>query len=189
MKHIGYIIFALIFTSAVGCKQRDDVNCYNINIDTVEGLWNIVNWERYENGKLVVSTFENTPAGTQNTRYQQFLDLMFFSDGSCKQFYKELHYTLNRETMYLYSTLNWDFDADAKIITLSNDNIAADLEFATTQLKIIHYDKGKFILEGLQPTPYALGDVYYRLYGVIGDSELRAVYESKYIDENEYFEE
>ena len=39
-----FIIFALIFTSAVGCKQRDDVNCYNINIDTVEGLWNIVNW-------------------------------------------------------------------------------------------------------------------------------------------------
>ena len=184
-----FIIFALIFTSAVGCKQRDDVNCYNINIDTVEGLWNIVNWERYENGKLVVSTFEYTPAGTQNTKHQQFLDLMFYADGSCRQFYKELNYTLTGETLYLYSILNWNFDSDTKTITLSNNNIEAQgLGLATTRLKIIHYDKGEFILEGLQPTPYSLTNVYYRFYGRIGTAKERAEYEERYVSEDEFEE-
>lgn len=159
---------------------------YIVDIASVAGLWNISNFERFENEKLTLSTFRDIE-GLLPTKYEQFLDLIFYEDGTCRQLYEVPVLALGDEYARLYCTINWSFDAKSSTITLVNNNIKAEYDtFAKTTLKILHYNDGEFILEGLQPTPYSCANTYYRLYGTIGNAKKLSEYESEYKDEKLY---
>ena len=62
-------------------------------------------------------------------------------------------------------------------------------EYAVGVLKIEKYKKSHYTLVGNLPMPNIQAYNEHEINGIIGDSELRAEYESKYIDEKECIEE
>ena len=178
-----FFIIVLAAMAVVSCQKQSETNAeqFVVNIDRIEGLWDINDWELYENGKMVESTFEYTKPGTMPVKHQQFLDLIFYSDGKCRQLYYEPVLSLEPKDIYFYSELSWSYNAETKEITLTNSSI--DGSYSTTKLKILHFDDGEFILEGLQPTPTNLANTFYRLYGKIGSDEQKVEAERLYAND------
>lgn len=179
--YISGLVFLFIALCIISCQQNDEKPEYVVNIDSIEGLWDINDWELYENGKMVESTFEYTKPGTMPVKHQQFLDLIFYSDGKCRQLYYEPVLSLEPKDIYFYSELSWSYNAETKEITLTNSSI--DGSYSTTKLKILHFDDDEFILEGLQPTPTNLANTFYRLYGKIGSDEQKVEAERLYAND------
>ncbi len=163
------MVVAVIALCVVSCQQSGNVEQNVVNIDRPEGLWDITDWECYKNGKLVESSFEYVKPGTMPVKSQQFLDLIFYNNGKCWQLYRVDALTPNDTVQYLYSELDWSFDAVTNDITLTNSAIVSS--YATTKLKVVHFSDGEFILEGLQPTENDCENTYYRLYGKVGSSD------------------
>lgn len=180
---MNFLILTFFALCVVSCQQADKVEQYVVDIDSPEGLWDISDWECYKNEKLTESTFEYIKPGTMPVKNQQFLDLIFYSSGKCRQLYRVSALTPNDVAEYLYSELNWSFDVTTNQITLTNS--AIDGSFATTKLKILHFNDGEFILEGLQPTVEDCEHTYYRLYGKVGSSEDLAEAERLYANDKE----
>ena len=85
--YISGLVFLFIALCIISCQQNDEKPEYVVNIDSIEGLWDITDWERYEDGELSGSSFVIVDPGTMPVKHQQFLDLIFYSDGKCRQLY------------------------------------------------------------------------------------------------------
>lgn len=176
--------------TAKGRVEESEIDKYEliVNIDNLEGLWLVTDFEAFVDGQLHQSTFDGTVYdGTYQAKYQHFLSFILYSGGVCHQLYEEPFTNAGDKLTFLYADLEWGFDKDTQSIVLTNNNIKSEYRaFATTFLKLLHYNNGEFILEGLQPSPYNCKNVNYRLYGKIDRAELCAQYEKKYLDEQKY---
>ena len=198
-----WVILAMCLVAMVGCNNTDvtsedfldaalesEIDKYEliVNIDNLEGLWLVTDFEAFVDGQLHQSTFDGTVYdGTYQAKYQHFLSFILYSGGVCHQLYEEPFTHAGDKLTFLYADLEWGFDKDTQSIVLTNNNIKSEYRaFATTFLKLLHYNNGEFILEGLQPSPYNCKNVNYRLYGKIDRAEQCAQYEKKYLDEQKY---
>ena len=170
------LLFAAMIAVAIGCSQPDTDEQYVVNIDTVEGLWMVEKCECYKYGKLYLYD----EAHSVLSKYDQDSHLILSPNGVCKQLYTE--YVVGGDNnSYCSNYIEWSFNAQTKVITLTNNQFKEPYRtFAVTELKVVKFDNGDFILEGLQPTPYDYTDIHFRLYGKIGSAEQLAEYESKY---------
>jgi hypothetical protein len=172
------LLFAAMIAVAIGCSQPDTDEQFVVDIDTIEGLWIVEKCECYKYEKLYL--YDKAHSGI--SKYHQDSHLIFSPNGVCKQLYAEFVVGGDNHSYY-QNPIEWSFNADTKVITLTNNNLKEPYRsFAVTELKVIKCDNGDFILEGLQPTPYDYTDIHFRLYGKIGSAEQLAEYESKYSD-------
>lgn len=152
--------------------------------DIENGVWEIDNWITYLNGNVWSTSY----SGFTNIAYgkgSQFLDLIFYQDGTCKQCYLYAPAPYNNIPYpYLYTTLLWSFDNEAITIQLTNtDYQAAGSPYAQTTLKLRYYRYGEFIMDGLQPSAESLNGYTIRYIGDIEGAQTRSEYENKFKDE------
>ena len=155
--------------------------------DLEQGVWNLDNWITYRNGEIwntSFSGFVNTAFG----RGSQFLDLLFYPDGECRQCYLYAPAPYNNIPYpFLYTTLQWNFDPNNLTITLINSNYQAlDSPYYKTTLRLLYYRYGEFVMDGLQPSPEPLNGYTIRYIGDTGNATERTDFESRYKDENIY---
>ena len=155
-------------------------------IDDIEkGVWDIDNWITYRNGDVWNTSF----SGFLNTAFgkgSQFLDLIFYADGTCRQCYLYAPAPYNNIPYpFLYTTLLWSFDIENLTITLTNPQYQAQgSPYAQTSLRLLYYRYGEFVMDGLQPSPEALNGYKIRYIGSVENSSIRLDYEQQYKDEN-----
>ena len=153
--------------------------------DIEQGFWDLDNWITYRNGDVWNTSygdFMNFAFG----RGSEFLDLIFYADGTCRQLYlyAPAPYS-NIPYPFLYTTLLWSFDGENMTITLTNtDDQALSSPYAQTSLQLKYYRYGEFIMDGLQPSPEPLNGYKIRYIGNIDSPNIRTDYESRYKDEN-----
>ena len=153
--------------------------------DIEQGVWDIDNWITFRNGEIWNTSY----GGVVNTAFgkgSQFLDLIFFADGTCRQCYLYAPAPYNGIPYpFLYTTLLWSFDGENNTITLTNtDYQAIASNFAQTKLVLRYYRFGEFIMDGLEPSPEPLNGYTIRYIGTIDNQQIRAEYEARYKDEN-----
>jgi hypothetical protein len=153
--------------------------------DIEQGLWDLDNWITYRNGDVwntSYSGFINTAFG----KGSQFLDLIFYADGTCRQCYLYAPAPYNNIPYpFLYTTLLWSFNGEDMTITLTNtEYLAQDSPYAKTTLRLLYYRYGEFIMDGLQPSPEALNGYKIRYIGTIDNATIRLDYENRYKDES-----
>jgi hypothetical protein len=153
--------------------------------DIEQGLWDLDNWITYRNGDVwntSYSGFINTAFG----KGSQFLDLIFYADGTCRQCYLYVPAPYNNIPYpFLYTTLLWSFNGEDMTITLTNtEYLAQDSPYAKTTLRLLYYRYGEFIMDGLQPSPEALNGYKIRYIGTIDNATIRLDYENRYKDES-----
>lgn len=155
-------------------------------IDDIEkGVWDIDNWITYRNDDVWNTSF----SGFLNTAFgkgSQFLDLIFYADGTCRQCYLYAPAPYNNIPYpFLYTTLLWSFDIENLTITLTNPQYQAQSSpYAQTSLRLLYYRYGEFVMDGLQPSPEALNGYKIRYIGSIENASIRLDYEQQYKDEN-----
>lgn len=157
-------------------------------IDDIEqGLWDLDNWITYRNGDVWNTSYDdfiNTAFG----KGSQFLDLIFYADGTCRQCYLYAPAPYN-DTMpypFLYTTLLWSFDSKALTIKLTNtDYQALGSPYAQTTLRLKYYRYGEFIMDGLQPSTEQLNGYTIRYIGQIDDPTARQIFADKYISDQQ----
>ena len=155
-------------------------------IDDIEqGLWDLDNWITYRNGDVWNTSYDdfiNTAFG----KGSQFLDLIFYADGTCRQCYLYAPAPYN-DTMpypFLYTTLLWSFDSKALTIKLTKtDYQALGSPYAQTTLRLKYYRYGEFIMDGLQPSTEQLNGYTIRYIGTIDDPTARQIFADKYISD------
>ena len=157
--------------------------------DIEQGLWDLDNWITYRNGDVwntSYSGFINTAFG----KGSQFLDLIFYADGTCRQCYLYVPAPYNNIPYpFLYTTLLWSFNGEDMTITLTNtEYLAQDSPYAKTTLRLLYYRYGEFIMDGLQPSPEALNGYKIRYIGTIDNATIRLDYENRYKDERIFAE-
>ena len=157
--------------------------------DIEQGLWDLDNWITYRNGDVwntSYSGFINTAFG----KGSQFLDLIFYADGTCRQCYLYVPAPYNNIPYpFLYTTLLWSFNGEDMTITLTNtEYLAQDSPYAKTTLRLLYYRYGEFIMDGLQPSPEALNGYKIRYIGTIDNATIRLDYENRYKDEKIFAE-
>lgn len=157
--------------------------------DIEQGLWDLDNWITYRNGDVwntSYSGFINTAFG----KGSQFLDLIFYADGTCRQCYLYAPAPYNNIPYpFLYTTLLWSFNGEDMTITLTNtEYLAQDSPYAKTTLRLLYYRYGEFIMDGLQPSPEALNGYKIRYIGTIDNATIRLDYENRYKDEKIFAE-
>ena len=155
--------------------------------DIEKGVWDIDNWITYRNDEIWNTSFSgyiNTAFG----RGSQFLNLIFYADGSCRQCYLYAPAPYN-DTMpypFLYTTLLWSFDSKALTIKLTNtDYQALGSPYAQTTLRLKYYRYGEFIMDGLQPSTEQLNGYTIRYIGTIDDPTARQIFADKYISDQD----
>lgn len=157
-------------------------------IDDLEtGVWTIDNWITYRNGDVWSSSY----TGYNNIAYgkgSQFLDLIFYGDGTCRQCYLYAPAPYNNIPYpFLYTTLLWSFDAENMAVILTNTDLqAAGNPFAQTTLTLKYYQYGQFIMDGLEPSDQTLNGYSVRYIGTLAGANVRSDYESRYKDEKIY---
>ena len=155
-------------------------------IDDIEkGVWDIDNWITYRNDDVWNTSF----SGFLNTAFgkgSQFLDLIFYADGTCRQCYLYAPAPYNNIPYpFLYTTLLWSFDIENLTITLTNPQYQSQSSpYAQTSLRLLYYRYGEFVMDGLQPSPEALNGYKIRYIGSIENASIRLDYEQQYKDEN-----
>lgn len=157
--------------------------------DIETGVWDLDNWVTYRNGDVWSSSY----GGFVNVAFgkgSQFLDLIFFADGTCRQCYLYAPAPYNNIPYpFLYTTLLWSFDSETNSLTLTNtDYQAAGSSYAQTTLQLKYYRYGEFIMDGLQPSAEPLNGYKIRYIGTIDNAALRAEYIEQYRDEKIYSE-
>ena len=169
-------INALIADSSA---TSSDFRAFISDIET--GLWAIDNWIVSRNGELWSSSYTST----ENIAYtsgSQFLDMIFYADGSCRQCY--IASTPPDESSiypYLYTTLLWSFDSSRLAVNLVNTALeATSAKYATTSLILRYYQYGEFIMDGLQPTSNNLDGYTVRYIGTVASPAARTAVESKF---------
>ena len=201
-----FSICALIATAAISCDDGDNwtprhqINYVqqlidqhpataedfkNFISDIEQGVWDLDNWITFRNGEVwntSYSGFINTAFG----KGSQFLDLIFYADGTCRQCYLYAPAPYNNIPYpFLYTTLLWSFDNENLTIKLTNTEYqATGSSYAQTTLRLRYYRFGEFIMDGLQPSPEALNGYTIRYVGDIDTAEKRLEYEERYKDEN-----
>ena len=153
--------------------------------DIEQGVWDIDNWITYRNGEIWNTSF----SGFINTSFgkgSQFLNLIFYADGTCSQCYLYAPAPYNNiPNPFLYTTLLWSYDSQNLTISLTNTEYKAlSSPYAQTTLRLLYYRYGEFIMDGLQPSPEALNGYTIRYIGTIDSNNIRLDYESRYKDEN-----
>ncbi|MBQ4503620.1 MAG: hypothetical protein II986_08130 [Alistipes sp.] len=208
MRRFFYTLLPLLSLTLVGCDNGDSwtprhqISRINALIadypattddflqfisDIENGVWDIDNWVTYRNGDIwntSYSGFVNTAFG----RGSQFLDLVFYADGTCRQCYLYAPAPYNNIPYpFLYTTLLWSFDLDSLTLTLTNsDYQALGSPYYQTSLRLKYYRFGEFIMDGLQPSPEALNGYTIRYIGDTGNAAERAEYQERYKDERIY---
>ena len=121
-------------------------------------------------------------------RGSQFLDLIFFADGTCRQCYLYAPAPYNNIPYpFLYTTLLWSFDGENMTVTLTNtDDQALGSPYAQTSLQLKYYRYGEFIMDGLQPSTEQLEGYKIRYIGTIDNATVRAAFEEQYKNEKIY---
>lgn len=152
--------------------------------DILQGVWDIDDWITYLNGTVWGTSyggFDYVGFGKDS----QFLDLVFYPNGTCRQCYLYAPAPYNNIPYpFLYTTLNWSYDIDEMTITLTNnDYLLAGSNFATTQLTLRYYRYGEFIMDGLQPSSAPLTGYTIRYIGEVDGSGTRAEFEDRFKDE------
>ena len=157
-------------------------------IDDLEtGVWTIDNWITFRNGDAWSSSY----TGYNNIAYgkgSQFLDLIFYADGTCRQcyIYSPAPYN-NIPYPYLYTTLLWSFDYQTMSVILTNTELqAAASPYAQTTLQLKYYQYGQFIMDGLEPSDQVLNGYSVRYIGTVAGENVRNFYQSQYKDEKIY---
>ena len=157
-------------------------------IDDLEtGVWTIDNWITFRNGDVWSSSY----SGYNNIAYgkgSQFLDLIFYADGTCRQcyIYSPAPYD-NIPYPYLYTTLLWSFDYQTMSVILTNTELqAAASPYAQTTLQLKYYQYGQFIMDGLEPSDQVLNGYSVRYIGTVAGENVRNFYQSQYKDEKIY---
>ena len=122
--------------------------------DIEKGVWDIDNWITYRNDEVWNTSFSgyiNTAFG----RGSQFLNLIFFTDGTCRQCYLYAQAPYNNIPYpFLYTTLNWSYNTENLTISLTNPTyLSQGSPYAQTALRLLYYRYGEFIMDGLQPSP------------------------------------
>ena len=153
--------------------------------DIEKGVWYIDNWITYRNDEIWNTSFSgyiNTAFG----RGSQFLNLIFYADGTCRQCYLYAPAPYNNIPYpFLYTTLLWSYNAENLTISLTNPTyLSQGSQYAQTALRLLYYRYGEFIMDGLQPSPEPLNGYKIRYIGNIDSPNIRADYESRYKDEN-----
>ena len=153
--------------------------------DIEKGVWNIDNWITYRNDEIWSSSFSgyiNNAFG----RGSQFLNLIFYADGICRQCYLYAPAPYNNIPYpFLYTALNWSYNTENLTIKLTNPTyLSQGSPYAQTELRLLYYRYGEFIMDGLQPSPEPLNGYKIRYIGSIYSPNIRADYESRYKDEN-----
>ena len=155
--------------------------------DIEQGFWDLDNWITYRNGDVW-----NTSYGDYMNfafgRGSEFLDLIFYADGTCRQLYlyAPAPYS-NIPYPFLYTTLLWSFDSENMTIKLTNtDYQATSSQYAQTTLQLRYYRYGEFIMDGLEPSLEQLNGYKIRYIGSIDNAVIRADYEERYKDEKTY---
>ncbi len=149
--------------------------------DALNGIVLIDHYDVYKDGAFSYCSKESV-AGSPNTRFGAN-PLIFYNDGTCKNCYCNIN---NQEQPYLYTTFYWSINKDNNTITL---NCKVDgLKQPTGTLTITKYSNNNFTLSGTLPD--SSDDGYsYKLYGYIGTSDERTMYEKRHFDENLYLTE
>ncbi len=157
--------------------------------DIEQGVWDLDNWITYRNGDVWNTSF-NGFINIAPGKGSQFLDLVFYADGTCRQCYLYAPAPYNNIPYpFLYTTLLWSFDNENLTITLTNtDYQAAGSQYAQTTLKLRYYRYGEFIMDGLQPSTEQLNGYMIRYIGTIDGMNIRAEYEERYKDETTFAE-
>ena len=157
-------------------------------IDDIEqGLWDLDDWITYRNGEVWNTSYDdfiNTAFG----KGSQFLDLIFYADGTCRQCYLYSPAPYNEDTPYpfLYTTLLWSYDSQALTIKLTNSEYQAlGSPYAQTTLRLKYYRYGEFIIDGLQPSTEQLNGYTIRYVGQVDDPTARKIFADKYISDQE----
>lgn len=159
----------------------------NFISDIEQGFWDLDNWITYRNGDVWNTSygdFMNFAFG----RGSQFLDLIFFADGTCRQCYLYAPAPYNNIPYpFLYTTLLWSFDGENMTVTLTNtDDQALGSPYAQTSLQLKYYRYGEFIMDGLQPSTEQLEGYKIRYIGTIDNATVRAAFEEQYKNEKTY---
>ena len=155
--------------------------------DIETGVWDIDNWITYRNGEIWSTTFNNF-VNIAFGKGSQFLNLVFYADGTCRQcyLYAPAPYD-NIPYPLLYTTLLWSFDTENLTIKLTNtDYQALNSPYAETTLNLRYYRYGEFIMDGLEPSTEPMNGYMIRYIGTIGSPALRLEYQSEYQDESIY---
>lgn len=152
--------------------------------DILQGVWDIDDWITYLNGTVWSTSYSGFDyVGFGKT--SQFLDLVFYPDGTCRQCYLYAPAPYNNIPYpFLYTTLSWSYNIDDMTITLTNNDYLADgSSFATTLLTLKYYRYGNFIMDGLQPSSVPLTGYTIRYIGEVDGKATRAEFEEKFKDE------
>lgn len=165
----------------------DDFRAFISDIE--EGVWDIDNWVTYRNGDIwntSYSGFLNTAFG----RGSQFLDLLFFADGTCRQCYLYAPAPYNNIPYpFLYTTLLWSFDSDTLTIKLTNTDFEAlGSSYAQSTLRLRYYRFGEFVMDGLEPSTESLNGYSICYIGTVDSNKIRIDYEERYKDEKIFAE-
>ena len=159
----------------------------NFISDIEQGVWDLDNWITYRNGEVWNTSygdFINFAFG----RGSEFLDLIFFADGTCRQCYLYAPAPYNNIPYpFLYTTLLWSFDSENLSIILTNtDDQALNSPYAQTSLQLKYYRYGEFIMDGLQPSTEQLEGYKIRYIGTIDNAAVRTSFLEQYKDEKIY---
>lgn len=172
MKQFSLILIFCLAT--IFSCQRAEVLSRSFIDDALEGV-------------LITNDKDIWDGGIIPPKYSFICDLIFYSDGTCRQCYRKIN---GDNIIHLYHILYWSVDSANKSITLTDPEILKNMpEYAVGVLKIEKYKKSHYTLVGNLPMPNIQAYNEHEINGIIGDSELRAEYESKYIDEKECIEE
>lgn len=155
--------------------------------DIEQGVWDIDNWITCRNNDIW-STSYNDFINIAPGKGSQFLNLVFFADGTCWQCYLYAPAPYNNIPYpFLYTTLLWSFDSENMTIKLTNtDYQATSSQYAQTTLQLRYYRYGEFIMDGLEPSLEQLNGYKIRYIGSIDNAVIRADYEERYKDEKIY---
>ena len=153
--------------------------------DIEQGVWDLDNWITYRNGEIWNTSF----SGFINTAFgkgSQFLNLIFYADGTCRQCYLYAPAPYNNIPYpFLYTTLLWSYDSENLTISLTNSEYQAQgSPYAQTTLRLLYYRYGEFVMDGLQPSPEPLNGYKIRYIGTVQSNAIRLDYESRYKDAN-----
>ena len=155
--------------------------------DIEKGVWDIDNWITYRNDVIWNTSFSgyiNTAFG----RGSQFLNLIFYADGTCRQCYLYAPAPYNNIPYpFLYTTLLWSYNAENLTISLTNPTyLSQGSQYAQTALRLLYYRYGEFIMDGLQPSTEQLEGYKIRYIGTIDNAAIRTTFEEQYKDEKIY---